>query len=220
VNEAGGAAGGSSVRPDADASPTGRCRRRTSDVRAALVVAGSRVVERDGAAALTVRAVAVEAGVAPMGVYNHFRDKRGLVVAVLADAFDRLARATAWRADLTPRAALREVGLGYRRFALAHRNTYGLMFGEATSHAEALDQVGQHSDDTFDQLVHAVRICQQHRIIRDGDPLSLAMAFWSAVHGAVSLEVSGSTPPGTDAERAYDDVLDLLERGLAPSADT
>ena len=204
------------MRPDVDTGPAGRSR-RTADVRAALVIAAARVVERDGAAALTVRAAAAEAGVAPMGVYNHFRDKHGLVLAVLADAFDQLARATNWRTDLTPRAALREIGLSYRHFALAHQATYGLMFGVAISPTEALDQVGQHSDAALDQLVHAIRICQQHRTIREGDPLSLAVTFWSAVHGAVSLETSGSTPPGTDAERAYEDVLDLLERGLAPS---
>ena len=51
------------------------------------------MLEREGVAGLTVRAVAAEAGVAPMGVYNHFDGKPGLLLAVLQRAFDGLREA-------------------------------------------------------------------------------------------------------------------------------
>lgn len=169
-------------------------------------------------AGLTVRAVATEAGVAPMGVYNHFSDKGGLLLAVLTAAFDQLATDTAWRADLAPRAALREVGHGYRRFALARPTTYELMFGTGARLSRAVERAGDHSDRAFDRLLHAVQACQHLGIVRHGEPAVMAMTIWSAVHGAVSLETSGCMPPGFDGEDAFATVLDMIDRGLAPSA--
>ncbi|MCK5752270.1 MAG: TetR/AcrR family transcriptional regulator, partial [Mycobacterium sp.] len=51
--------------------------RRTpaADVRDALIAAGHHVLATQGVKALTVRTVATEAGVAPMGVYNHLDGK-------------------------------------------------------------------------------------------------------------------------------------------------
>ncbi len=184
-------------------------------MRAALVEAAERVLERAGVAGLTVRAVAAEAGVAPMGVYNHLQNKEGLLAAVLSRGFDRLAQAMAWRADLPARDAMREVGWAYRSFALEHPVGYGLMFGAGVWLPAAADQVGAHADLSFDGLVHAILASQQAGTIRRGPAQPIAMTIWAAVHGAVSIEVAGSfTDGGGDA--AYSAVLDLIERGMAP----
>ena len=65
-------------------SETPRSRTSAGDVRPLLVAAGRRILERDGAAALTVRAVAKEAGVAPMGVYNHFDGNSATLLSTLS----------------------------------------------------------------------------------------------------------------------------------------
>jgi AcrR family transcriptional regulator len=54
------------------------------------VSAAEAVLVKDGPGGLTVRAVAAEAGIAPMGVYNRFGGKDGLVDALLI---------IGWRAD-------------------------------------------------------------------------------------------------------------------------
>src|SRR5919107_2916599 len=77
-------------------APGGRTPSRA--VEQALVDAAERVLVRDGLAGVTVRAVATEAGVAPMGVYNRFGSKDGLVAAVLARGFESL-RAAASASD-------------------------------------------------------------------------------------------------------------------------
>ncbi len=65
----------------------------SQDVERALVDAAEAVLVREGPAGVTVRAVAAEAGVAPMGVYNRFGGKDGLVSAILvARAFELLPR--------------------------------------------------------------------------------------------------------------------------------
>lgn len=194
-------------------SPSVR-RARTADVRTALVDAAVVVVERDGFAGLTVRAVAHEAGVAPMGVYNHLQDKDGLLVAVLARGFDRLTEATHWRAELPPAEAFREVGLAYRRFALSAPVTYGLMFGGGTP-VDVHARLAEHADPAFQGLLAVVRAAQTGGVVRAGEPQLLAMAIWSSVHGAISLELVSATPP-EDGQAVYAGVLEMIERGLAP----
>ena len=55
-----------------------RPRTPSADVQRELIAAAEAVLERDGPGALTVRAVAAQAGIAPMGVYNRLGGKDGL----------------------------------------------------------------------------------------------------------------------------------------------
>src|SRR6201996_508430 len=78
----------------AGASPTGRRGRTPSAaVERELLAAAEAVLVRDGPAGLTVRAVAAEADIAPMSVYNRLGGKDGLVHALLIRGFDRLRAA-------------------------------------------------------------------------------------------------------------------------------
>ena len=67
-----------------------------------------------------------------------------------------------------------------------------------------------------EQLNIANQISQQVGLVRSGDPSTLAVVFWAAVHGAVSLEISGAASPETQHDETYAAVLDTIERGLAP----
>ncbi|MEM8933179.1 MAG: TetR/AcrR family transcriptional regulator, partial [Acidobacteriota bacterium] len=60
------------------------------DLRAALVDAAARLLEDDGATALSLRSVAREAGVSHTAPYRHFRDKHELLEAVAASGFRAL----------------------------------------------------------------------------------------------------------------------------------
>lgn len=198
-------------------------RARTADVRAALVDAAWWVLEHDGLAGLTVRAVAARAEVAPMGVYNHLRDKNGLVTAVLTRGFDEFTAALAPRSDLSPREMLIATGHAYRAFALAHPVAYGLMFGGARDGLDA-DPANPHPDTValaeaggraFGRLLSAIQAGQAAGVVRDDPSERIAWTVWSAVHGAVSLELTGSQPP-TQSDPSYEAVLEFVIRGIAP----
>ena len=70
-----------------------RTRTPSGEVRSALLDAAGHLLETEGPDALSVRRIATAAHVAPMGVYNHFDGKHGIVEALWVEAFDRL-RAT------------------------------------------------------------------------------------------------------------------------------
>jgi TPR repeat protein len=60
--------------------------------RAAILVAGRRVVERSGTEALTLSAVGREAGLAPTTVFAYFRNKADLFLAIVSDDLAQFAR--------------------------------------------------------------------------------------------------------------------------------
>jgi AcrR family transcriptional regulator len=194
--------------------PPARARTPSSEVRNALVAAAVRVIERDGRAGLTVRAVAAEADVAPMGVYNHLQGKSGLLVAVLASGFDGLTAAVTWDSIAEPESAFLGVGRRYRRFALGRPVTYGLMFGGGVP-AEVHTQIAEHAGPAFEALLDTVRHAQRAGIVRPGETEPLARSTWSAVHGAVSLEIA-SEQPADAGEAIYEVVLRMIIDGLAP----
>ncbi|SHH28036.1 transcriptional regulator, TetR family [Jatrophihabitans endophyticus] len=194
--------------------------RRTpsGDVRRALVDAAVTVLERDGVAGLTVRAVAGEAKVAPMGVYNHLDGKAGLLLAVLQRGFDALRDAVTPPRSVPATQALLESGRGYRRFALAGPTTYALMFSTARPESLDLDALLPHAAPAFQALVDVVVESQRVGVVRPGDPGGLALQIWSAVHGGIGLELTGNVGDAMQADRAYEQLLAMIQRGVAPDA--
>ena len=53
-----------------------------------LVQAALTVLQRDGAAALTVRNITAEAGCSTTGIYTYFGGKNGLVEAIFVEGFE------------------------------------------------------------------------------------------------------------------------------------
>src|SRR6201996_5612750 len=106
-------------------TPPRRTRTPSADVERELLAAAETVLVREGPGGLTVRAVAAEAGAAPMNVYNRLGGKDGLVGALLIRGFDRLRPVLDEVAEAShPDMETRLLGSGhaYRAFALANRH--------------------------------------------------------------------------------------------------
>ncbi len=195
--------------------PVRRSRTPSADVERELLAAAEAVLVRDGPGGLTVRAVAAEAGIAPMGVYNRLGGKDGLVDALLIKGFDRLRAAmdSANEPDMATR--LRSCGLRYREFALANPNFYAIMFEDAIPHEHESAEVEEHSHATFGALVRTVELAAAAGLLAAPDPVEAAQQIWSGVHGAVALELKGLVLT-QDPEATYRAFLETLVRGLAP----
>src|SRR5260221_10566697 len=101
------------------------------DLRAASLRAARELLEEDGSAALSMRAVARRAGVSPTAPYRHFPDREALVSAVASVGYRELAAklAAAHPAPSTPD-DLTSVAVEYVRFALEHPALFRAMFAE------------------------------------------------------------------------------------------
>ena len=199
---------------EAEAAAGRRSRTPSADVERELVSAAEAVLVRDGPGALTVRAVAAEAGIAPMGVYNRLGGKTGLLEALLVKGFDRLRAAIEGGGEPDMRARLVACGLRYREFALANQHFYAIMFEGAIPHKLDSEEVGEHAGAAFEALVRNVELAAAAGVIAAPDPLDAAQQIWSALHGAVALELKGlvQTP---DPEATYRALLETTLRGLA-----
>jgi AcrR family transcriptional regulator len=196
-----------------------RGRTPSADVERELLAAAEAVLVRTGPAGLTVRAVAAEAGIAPMGVYNRLGGKNGLVDALLIKGFDRLRAAVDLSLDPAAgpdmRARFYACGMRYREFALANPHFYAIMFEEATVSERDNPEVGEHALAAFGALVRTVELSAEAGVIAAPDPTEAAQQIWSALHGAVALELKHLVLT-EDAAVTYRAILDTLIRGLAP----
>jgi AcrR family transcriptional regulator len=194
-----------------------RSRTPSAEVERELVSAAEAVLVREGPGGLTVRAVATEAGIAPMSVYNRFGGKDGLVGALLIKGFDRLRASVESGRDPDMLARLRNCGLRYREFALANSHFYALMFEEVSPHPREQedDEVATHARAAFGALVRIVELAAAAGVIEAPNPVEVAQQVWGGVHGAVALEMKGLvlTP---DPAATYGDFVDTIIRGLAP----
>ena len=157
------------------------------DLSRALVEAARRILEAEGPAALSLRAVAREAGVSPAAPYHHFKDKCELIDAVAQQGWEALGEAIgeARRNAPSPRAALGEIGSAYVKFARQNPALYRIMY-DGIRDQEAMPEHAQDKDSGYTQVEQA--------IIEAGgnpeDPLELEIAFmaaWCASHGIAEM---------------------------------
>ncbi|MGQ0630337.1 MAG: TetR/AcrR family transcriptional regulator [Sporichthyaceae bacterium] len=186
----------------------------SQDVESSLIRAADAVLRRDGLAGVTVRAVAAEAGVAPMGVYSRFGSKDGLVDALLIEAIDSFIAAVASLGERDAGDRLRSSGRRYRQWALANRAHYEAVFLARIGLGSP--QVAERCLAAFAELLAQVEYAMSTGAIRPGDVTATGQQIWNAVHGAVALELHDLILTA-DVEATYDAMLDTVLRGLAPS---
>lgn len=198
-------------------------------LRETLIAATEALLAERGLAGFSLREVARRSGVSPAAPAHHFGDADGLLIAVAKQAFDELTTALQAgnaRGGTDPVARLREQGVGYVGFAMAHPGRFGLMFRTGLARDESLLAS---ADAAFDCLQHGVR--QLLGLAADA-PMAAAdwqtlLAVWSVVHGFAQLAMAGQIDhflPGQGRDALLREVLaPMLERqlrGLQPAART
>jgi AcrR family transcriptional regulator len=204
--------------PGLDFAPMGRPKQRTpsNEVENAIVDAAFHLLEAEGPEALSVRRVAAEAGVAPMGVYNHFEGgKNGVVDACFRIGFEILGSELI---DVVqgddPTAALRAGLLRYRTLALEHPRCYEMMFLHAVPGFVPSEQSHVVAGESFEVLVRSIARGMRHGAFRDDDPREVAQLVWSAIHGAVALEL-GEICMVDDMAANYAALVETIIRGIS-----
>ena len=157
------------------------------NLRAALLEAALEELAAAGPSALSLREVARRAGVSHAAPRHHFRDKRGLLTAVAADGYRRLADATdeALRAGTS----LDDVGLAYVRVALGSPGHFAVMFRPELLDAEDPELV--HERDRAASVLLAAVTAD----LPDADAdraMVAAVAAWSMTHGFATLWSTGN----------------------------
>ncbi len=203
-----------------------RARRRRGyhhgDLVRALIDAAEAMLAEDGAAALSLRAVARRAGVSQTAPYRHFAGKEALAAAVAAEGFRRLAQtmnAAALRAsprDATAR--IRALGLGYIRFAVANPALLRLMFGPRLVRRADYPALDTAARKTYAIIASAVA-ARLAAPLHGAEAGAATIAAWALVHGLSQLLIDGQIAPelcgGLARQALIERVAGDFARGLA-----
>ncbi len=202
-----------------------RRRRQHAAIRAEIKATARAHMARDGAAALSLRAVAAEMGLSSAAIYYYYPNRDGLITDMIVDAYRALRAALEAAREAHASAPIAEQTmaalLAYRAWAIANPAEYALLFGtpipgyvgptEITAPevqatltvigellAEA-EQAGQLSLD-LSRLPESVSGFVGGWIEALGPRPSPAvlvatLRIWSAAHGLVGLELDSHLQP-------------------------
>ena len=201
---------------DRTVTKTPRTRTPSAEMAATLLKSAACILDTEGPDALSVRRIAAAAGVAPMGVYNHFKSKFGIVEALYVQGFERLRDATASIAEIQdPYEGLQECGRRYRSLALANPMLYQVMFQKAPPGFEPSDAAYKIAIEAFGSLLNAVERGMAADVIAVGPPIDTTQILWASVHGWVSIELLG-IGIAADNNAVFEQAYTALLRGLRP----
>jgi AcrR family transcriptional regulator len=149
-------------------------------------------LERSGADAFSLRAVGTAAGVTPMAVYRHFRDRDALLVAVGEAAFSEWQRRIAAIGAKPPLDWLRAAGRAYIAFALDAPARFEACFVLRTSVERRYPaDFAAGKSPVIAQVVEQIEAAQRDGDLPPDDALESALFFWAELHGLAMLRRSG-----------------------------
>jgi AcrR family transcriptional regulator len=204
------------------ARPAARRSRSTEDtpyhhgaLRDALLQAAERVLERDGLAGLTLRAVAREAGVSHAAPTHHFGDLTGLLseLAAIGYRMFNVAMVAARASETHPRMKAMATAKAYVAYAQAHPGMYSLMFRN-----ERIDMtrpsLHEAATASFQGLANSAGASGGALEALSLEQAAVIARNWSLVHGFTMLLLDGRLrdilhrlPAGTTSEQLLDAMM-------------
>ena len=177
--------------------------------RSRLLRVAREIVEKDGLAAVTLRAVGAAAKVSRGAPYRHFTEKSDLLAAVAAQALQTLAATVdgAARDTTDPVTRINQALRAYVEMALRSPELYSFTFSTDPRVAQSVElhEAGLGAYGALHRLVIGAN--------RSNLPADLVTsALWATVHGSVMLVLAGHTEP----DQHLDDPLTVIK--LAASA--
>jgi len=177
----------------------------TTDV---VVAEAARLVDTDGAGALTLKAVAESFGVAQPSLYKHVAgldDLHGRLALVAArELVDALRRAASGKAGAD---ALTAVATAYRGYARRHPGCYGYLLRPRAGDDE-------HAQASAEVLEVLYDVLTGYGIVTEPDRVDATRFLRSALHGFVSLEAGGGFAMARSVERSFERSVQAVDAAL------
>ena len=179
-------------------------------LREAVLERAAAVVAAEGPHRLSLRSLAGDLGVSHTAPRHHFGSRTGVLTALAAQGFDRLADRL--RGSREAGGTFLDLGVAYVEFAAAHPAHFQVMFAPrlldeddpelAAARERALAELTGGAD----------------RLVDDGraeDTASAVLAGWALVHGLATLAQSGNLARAGVRDLLPDDDLPALTRRAA-----
>lgn len=210
------------------ARPPGRRERLRAEAIAQIKAAGREQVRTEGAAGLSLRAVARAVGMSSPGLYRYYASRDDLLTQLIADAYDDLTAALVQARDAAGpgrRDRVQAVALAYFDWADGHKPEWALVFGAPVPGYQAppdgpTTQAARRFGVVFTDLVAegwtgcpegfasppvlprrpgAVLDLGGGALPDDPRFLGVVSRLWSRLHGVIALGLFGHLLPSTIA---------------------
>jgi AcrR family transcriptional regulator len=165
---------------------------RAATLRVRLLDRACEMIAAHGPGSLSLRRVAGDVGTSTTAIYSLFGSKAELLTAITQEAWHRFARHL--RAIEETGDAFQdilELGKAYQASAEANPHYYQVMVGMDLTGEPGRPRQLPDTGGTFELLVSKVECYLTERALPGDDVVHLAAALWAAVHGVVSLEITG-----------------------------
>lgn len=168
----------------------------TSDTpgRRALIDATVAIIESDGLADASMRAITRRAAVSHAAPAHHFGDKAGLFTAVALEGFamahETLTATIEKSRRRGPVGRMQALGVAYVSFAMEHPGHFEVMFRPELLHADDAELL-EAATAMFELARDTVRSAQEDGFASRWDLDDLTLTTWSFVHGIVQLSSHG-----------------------------
>lgn len=170
-----------------------RKEKQKQEIRKAILDASMKLFVEQGYENVSIRKIADLIEYSPTTVYLYFKDKNEILFQLHEIGFHKMAEYNAelWTIK-NPLVRLHKMGEFYMKFGLENPAFYDLMF-ILNAPMEALQVVEKcewkSGDQALGKLKETIQECMDKDMIEKGDVDAISMAFWSLVHGMVSLAI-------------------------------
>lgn len=187
------------------------------DLKVSLIEAANTILLREGADALSLRAIAAEVGVSHMAPYAHFKNKKELIRSIaeagfvqMADTMEVVAEKLKSKKELSPGELVLAYGASYLEFATSNPQLYRLMLGqvETTGRKNKKETIIETDNSSTMNSPFIESSKKPFILLREAFALrgdndekvkAQALGAWSMVHGMAALIIEGhiQVPEGT-----------------------
>ncbi len=156
-----------------------------------ILEAARDLLAEGGLQGMSMRGVAVKAGISATAIYHYFTDKQELVDRVVELGFQRFHEHLNNAIDPQPAGSLERLmalAEAYVRFAFENQEYFRVIYSIKGSNLRSFEDLPSHG--AYDLLRTCVEEGINSGVIQSGDPVVISTYLWSVIHGVVTLAMT------------------------------
>lgn len=152
-----------------------------------------RILEAEGAQAVSMRRLAKEVGITAMAIYHHFPSREALLDAVVDSEFEKLVGFFSQsNGKRSFEAAIIHIMDGYIDYALTHPWIFDYVFSSPRPGARRFpDDFRARHSPTLNLVCDIVSSWMKLRKLKRDDAWEISMELWAHAHGYIALWRAG-----------------------------
>jgi AcrR family transcriptional regulator len=184
--------------------------RQREEARRAILDATEAILVEDGIELFSIRKLATRCGYTAPTIYHYFRDKDGLIDALLEERFSRLlqrVRRVSVGGDHV--ANMREYGRAFMRFAASNPTFYRVMMRGPADGGERKIRAAEQAREIMSAPLLAL---SADGLLWSDDVDAAQQSLWAMLHGVIALRLGN--PKYAWSKNLADVALETALRGL------